>query len=60
VPTARFNWRVVIVCSDCGARFEVLNPDPSVKVLGKRTRMVLITVPNECTACRNLRVVPQG
>jgi len=57
--TARLNFKIKIICVDCNAEF-VLQDDlvnPTVEVLPHRNRMVLLTVPNECPDCRNIRAV---
>ena len=55
------HWIVQIVCKDCGAVYEVTNPDPSKEIIpsrnGTRMRGVLVWVPNEGADCHNLRVV---
>jgi hypothetical protein len=54
------NWSVSITCVDCGSSFDVPNPSYSNERLEKEgLRLILLTVPNECPRCHNLRVVEQ-
>jgi hypothetical protein len=58
--TLPFHWKVIIECKDCSESYEVLDPDPTVKLVEekKRTRWVMLSgIPNECPKCHNLRVV---
>jgi DNA-directed RNA polymerase subunit RPC12/RpoP len=51
------NWTVHIECNDCGTRLMVASVNPSLERLENGTRMLLLTVPNECPDCHNLRVL---
>jgi len=59
------NWEVSIECIDCHTVFKVHNVNPSHELVQatrgisplNRSRMFLITVPNECPECRNIRIV---
>lgn len=54
------NWTFRIVCNDCGAEYDVGNPNPSVTRLAKGLRMVMLMIPNECPSCHNLKVIQGG
>jgi hypothetical protein len=54
----RLNWGITIHCKDCGARYEVKNPDPSTEVIPTDKgdcRLVMLTILNACPDCRNIR-----
>jgi len=61
-PT-RLNWKVAVECVDCGTEFNVPKPDPSTEVLKldghPDARMIVVTVPNACPLCHNIRVVDE-
>jgi hypothetical protein len=59
--TLPVNWETIIRCADCKTEF-VISGDaasPSVGLVSpkQRVRMILLTVPNECPECHNLKVV---
>lgn len=53
------NWDFKIVCRDCGERLHVESVNPSTERLANGARIVILTIPNECPECHNLRVVPK-
>lgn len=58
--TARLNWSFEIKCVDCGSVLIVESVDPTVERLPQGVRLVMMTIPNECPDCHNLRVVKKG
>lgn len=58
----RVNWRFHIECIDCGEVYCIASANPSKEVVmnteGKRNRIVILTIWNECPNCHNLRAVP--
>lgn len=57
--TVPLNWTFAIECVDCKTEFTVESVNPSVDRLERGKRIVMLTIPNECPKCRNLRVVPK-
>ena len=58
----RMNYKVVVTCLDCRAEFSVLKPDVSLEttlhgVSGIEMRHVLLTLPDHCPKCHNIRLV---
>ncbi len=57
----RLNFTFSFTCRDCRASFTIVKPNASNDVLqapsGVRTRVVMLTVPNECPECHNIRLV---
>jgi hypothetical protein len=62
--TIPVNWETYIRCTSCKTEFSVGGnaASPSVGLVDPeaRTRMILLTVPNECPECHNLRVLKGG
>lgn len=50
-------FAVTLDCRGCGHRSEVGNVSPSLDQTAPGTRIVVVTVPEVCPSCRNLRVV---
>jgi hypothetical protein len=49
------NWKVKIECVDCGKTYLVENVRTNMDRM--EVMLLLLTVPNVCPDCRNLRVV---
>lgn len=56
----RVNWEFSIKCVDCGSVFIVETVNSSVNRFDNGGRMALLTIPNECPDCHNLRVVKRA
>lgn len=53
------NWDFHITCKDCGAMATVLEVgiDWSLEVQPYNTRVVVLTIPQQCAMCANLKLV---
>lgn len=54
--TIKDRWTFDIVCRDCGAWFEVENPNYSLEKTPGFGRLILLHVPEVCPECKNLKV----
>ena len=54
------NWHYLIECKDCKATFNVESVSLSVKRFDGGNRMAVLTIPNECPKCRNLKMLEGG
>lgn len=58
--TPRLNWEILVRCKDCGMEFYVERPSPSIEVIQTNDghkRIVMLTIPNACPECKNIRPV---
>jgi hypothetical protein len=55
------NWSFFISCKDCKATFELGEGlvSWSLEVLETGSRITVLTIPQQCPDCRNLRLVSQ-
>ena len=53
------NWDVHLTCRDCGATAVVLEAGMnwSLEMQPRNTRVVLLTIPQQCAMCANLKLV---
>jgi hypothetical protein len=58
-PCVRLNWGIIIECRDCDQQFIPVNVNPTVDVIDGKSRVVMITIPNACPQCHNIRVAGQ-